>query len=165
VLHGQLTTSSGDVVPLTVTLVKEDETWRIHSVDADYGGFATDQGQEIPAEDELKKMVTASMVDLGRAINAGDFTDFHGNIAELWQRQITNEELLNAFQAFVDAELDLTTVQGLEPILSAEPYFDDQGALTVDGHYPTEWGETHFHLRYFYEDPKWKLVGVNVRVE
>ena len=160
-----MTTTSGEVVPLTITLIKEDETWRVHSVDADYGGVASEEGEEIPPEAELKRMATASMVDLGRAINAGDFTDFHANIAQIWQRQITKEELLDVFRAFAEAKFDLTAVQGLEPVLTSAPYFDDEGALTVDGQYPTEGGVTRFHLRYFYEEPEWKLVGVNVKVE
>ena len=48
-------------------------------------------------------------------------------------------------------------------VLDEEPVNDDDGCLVLSGHCPTQPAKTHFTLRYYFEQPTWKLLHIRVR--
>ena len=87
---------------------------------------------------------------------------------------MTLKQLQHAFQPFIDKKVNLGALRTLAPIFDTPPVIDPEGLLIVLGHYPSQpyTGEgnpsgsfkVYFSLRYTYELPKWKLLGIDVQL-
>jgi hypothetical protein len=161
-LEGSIKTSSGGTIPIKITLVKESDNWKIQTIHKADAGLLSDQSLQLPAETVLIQLVNSTMQDLALAINARDFGNFHQKISRLWQSQITKEELSNIFQSFSEQNIDLTVLEGIEPVFSEKPLLNAENLLILTGYYPTQPPVTYFTLKYTMEYPNWKLFGVNV---
>ena len=126
---------------------------------------AAGKSKAMPSEEQLEQLVNATMLDFALAIKAGDFTGFYNNIAKFWQTQTTKEKLYTTFKTFSDQNIDLTVLQGMEPIFTQDPYLDRNDWLILQGYYPTQPTVVYFTLKYLYEEPKWKLTGIDVNVK
>lgn len=118
---------------------------------------------EIPAKDEMDELVAQTMTDFDAAVQAGDFTDFHSNISEMWQKQITADKLQESFAQFIKQKIVLTPKTNSNPIYSPKPALDENGMLVVNGKYTTTVGKTpQFKLTYLKEDSGWRLFGIRI---
>jgi len=165
-LEGSLKTSGGGVIPIKLKLVKEDGVWKVLALEKSVAGLVSDSGSAaIPGETELITLANSSVMQLGRAINARDFSGFYHSSSKIWQSQTTPEALQSAFQSFIDQTLDLTMVEGKSPNFSEKPSIDGSGRLILQGFYPVQPSKINFTLKYIMEEKQWKLVGVNVSLE
>lgn len=110
-------------------------------------------------------LVAETMLDLALAIKARDFTDFYNNIAELWQKESTPEELYTFFKEFSDKNIDLTGLQRSNPLFIKEPFLDENNWLVLQGYYPTQPSVVSFTLKYLNENSAWRLITINVNVK
>jgi Domain of unknown function (DUF4864) len=164
-LDGSIKTSSGGTIPVKITLVKENGGWKILNIHKADAGLLTDQSLQLPAESVLIQLVNSTMQDLAQAINSKDFGNFHQKISRLWQSQITKEELYDIFQSFSDQNIDLTVLEGIDPVFSEKPLVNAENLLMLTGYYPTQPSVTYFTLKYTMEYPNWKLFGINVELK
>lgn len=120
---------------------------------------------EIPTEPEMQDIVKKTMLDFNDALQQEDFTDFHGSISKLWQKQTNPEKMKGNFQNFIDGDADFGNIR------SMKADFTKSGEITralgvktleVDGSYPTTPNATEFKLKYIAEKKEWKLVGIEV---
>src|SRR5207248_2886794 len=119
-----------------------------------------------PDTDELKSMTQSSILSFGRAVKKRDFSGFYKETADIWQKQTTPEKLRDAFKDFYDKDIDLpAAVKGIEPVFNHPAEIDSDGALKVQGYYPTKPNRIVFQLKYLKEGEDWKLVGVNVNLK
>ncbi len=164
-LEGAVQTKEGGTIPLTLQFVKEEGAWKIASLEMGDAGFVRSGGAvDVPSGDELTRITSQAIALLGEAINARDFDTFYGNIARLWQRQTTADELHQAFAPFIELNIDLLPALEESPVYSQPPAVDGDGVLTLIGYYPVEPNPVRFNLDYVYEHPEWKLLGINVRM-
>ncbi len=110
-------------------------------------------------------LVAETMFDLALAIKARDFTGFYNNISALWQKDTTPKELYEIFKSFSDQNMDLTVLQGFNPLFTEEPFFDENNWLVLQGYYPTQPSIVYFRLEYLNENTAWKLIAINVDVK
>ena len=164
-LEGSIETSTGGTIPIKITLIKEDGAWKILSVYKPPAGvLAHESAIEIPPVADLNLLVNTSILDLAQAINSGDFSAFHKKIAGFWSEQTTPDELKAGFTKFIDQKIDLTGIQGLDPVFSEAASLNEYGALVLKGNYPTTPSAVNFDLSYAFENEAWKLVGIAVDV-
>lgn len=165
-LQGSVVTDSGGVIPLTLGFVKENGSWKIYSLQKPRAGLVNDdRTRNLPATDELTRLVDNSMTALATAVNARDFTGFHSHVSNLWRKQSTPAEFAEIFVAFTDAEIDMLPPLRLHsPVFDVEPRIEDNGTLLLQGHYPTEPSRILFELQYIYEGLAWKLIGIDVNI-
>jgi hypothetical protein len=118
---------------------------------------------DVPAGDELNSLVGNTMENFNSAIQSDDFTEFHTQISEAWQEQITAEKLQEIFSPLVKQKVDLTPKTGSKPTYSPKPTIDENGMMVVNGTYQTVKGKNaQFKLTYVKEDADWKLFGIRV---
>jgi hypothetical protein len=163
-LEGTIRTADGESIPVTLTFIKTDDGWKIHYIHRSAAGISEEPtgGREVPGDDRARELATESVMMLARSINAEDFGGFYSHVSQLWQLQTTPGDLQGFFQDFIDQEVDLTVIKGMEPVFSEAPYIDDDNLLQLKGYYPTDPMTTHFELSYMYEHPNWKLVRIDV---
>jgi hypothetical protein len=165
-LEGTVTTKSGGSIPLKMKLVKEEGEWKVFSVTGSEAGVGGDQPKrEVPSDEALRRLTKESLLDFNQAVKAKDFKPFHDKIAALWKREITAEGLQKAFQGFIDREVDIAGVRDVNPEFDKPPEIDNEGRLVVSGYYPTKPLRVQFTLKYAYEHPSWKLMGLKVNVK
>jgi hypothetical protein len=158
-----MTTKTGGTVPLKVTLVKEDGSWRVLSINAQLGLAAAAPKKTVPPDQDLRKLTTETLMEFDRAVKAKDFTAFHKTVSVPLQQQKTPAEMEQAFQVFVTRQIDLSPVQKLQPIFDDPPGLDNQELLVLKGYYPTP-SRVRFQLAYTYEHPSWKLINIEIKV-
>ncbi len=136
------------------------------------GGSETKKSEEkaeIPSEEKLQTLVKTTFLDFGDAIQSGDFSDFHKKAAPVWRDETSPEEMLEAFQVFVDKKEDYNFKRAITPLeatFSPDPTLEKVkglDALVVKGDYPTKPLQTNFELKYVMADGTWKLIGINIK--
>jgi hypothetical protein len=164
-LEGTVETKGGGKIPVSVTLVKEEDVWRILSIQkAQAGVIKDDDSGTVPNLEELKGMAGDSMQQLALAINSRDFTDFHKGVSKLWQAEVTADGLYEVFRTFSDQNADLTVLGSLEPVFSKTLGIDSDGVLALKGYYQSQPSVTYFDMQYIYEHPEWKLLGIGLEL-
>jgi hypothetical protein len=164
-LEGTVRTKAGGSNKLTVKLIKQGDSWKILSLSGPAtGAVAVSTGNEVPSDEELRRLVAQSLMDFNEAILAEDFSSFHEGISELWKNQITVEQLAGVFQPFVENEIDISPIKDMSPEFNQPPAMNEDGFLVVSGYYPTQPSSVFFELNYCYEHPEWKLAGIQVNV-
>jgi len=149
------------IVKFLFKYLKENKDWKLVGIDVQ----VTSSPPPLPQGQALRELVNATLLDLGLAIQARDFSDFYAHIAQLWKNQTTAEELADRFRSFMDQDIDLTVLQNLDPAVDEGPALDDNGWLTLRGHYPTRPSRVDFALSYAAERGTWKLVGIDLDVK
>ncbi len=128
-------------------------------------GLLSENALQIPTENELYQLVNATMQQLALSINSRDFANFHRHISRIWQAQIKKEELFEIFRSFSEQNIDLTILEGIDPVFSEPPQVNADNLLILTGYYPTQPSVTYFTLKYTMEYPQWKLFGINVEIK
>jgi len=172
-LEGSIKTKNGGVIPVKIELVKESGQWKILNINKKEGGIVKEgkaekgetQEKTVPAKRELIAMTTGSVMALANAVNRDDFSGFYNSVSKLWQSQTNTDELREAFKQFIERKIDLTGIQGVNPVYSEKPYLDNNGWLILAGYYPTEPMQVHFSLKYIFEYPEWKLASIRINLK
>jgi hypothetical protein len=91
------------------------------------------RGRTVPSDAELKALALDSLMTFNKGLQAKSFADFHKSISIVWKKQISPEQLAEAFRTFVEKELDLTPIQNLTPAFEAPPSVNSDGVLILVG--------------------------------
>ena len=165
-LEGTITLLDGSTVPMRVELVDVNDVWMVYGLTTQTAGsnFGGDV-PEPPTLDVAERLTQESLGAFADAINRSDFTDFHASTAALWRAEITPEDLQAAFQHIIDRGIDLSGAAALPPAFSADPVVNDNGFLQLRGYMPSNPDLLYFRLRYAYEAPDWRLIGIRIDSE
>lgn len=166
-LEGEVKTSTGGTIPINLVLVKENDEWKINSIDKLESGFVqgTDNKEpKIPDDVELKQMTKEIIMALGNSIINKDFSEFYSIISYTWSKQTKPEELRKAFISFEEKNINLNDfAHQTEPIFDKVPAIDESGFLVLNGFFPLENISLRFTMKFIYEHPKWKLISINIK--
>lgn len=165
-LKGTVTTRDGGQIPLEMDLVKEGDAWKILAVRKAAAGLVEGGAStvEIPPDAELQRLASESVGLLAEAINRNDFGGFRAHVSRLWQSQVTEEQLREAFKEFMEKRIDLTPLKNETPVFSQKPALDENGALNLQGYYATSPDQVRFELSFIYEHPQWKLSSIGLHL-
>jgi hypothetical protein len=164
-LEGSVTTRTGGNVPLTMELVNEAGDWKVIYLSAPRAGVTTERaGKTLPRDDAAKRLALDSLLAFNHSVQARSFVSFYQQISRLWQEQIAPEKLDEIFADFITKEIDISSIKEVDPILTEAPTIDSDGILILEGYYPTHPAKVYFRLKYIYEHPAWKLLGIKVNV-
>ena len=163
---GTLETGAGRTLPFMMELVEGDGEWRVQTLT---GPGRHDVGpgawfRQVPKDATLKRRVRETMLAFDEAVRNRDLLRFYDT---MWTTRtaISYWKFEAAFQHFLDDDVDLSGVQGVEPELVDQPYLDrtSEGTLlVVNGRFDAEGGQVPFTFRYKYEHPGWRLFNINV---
>ena len=163
VLKGHYPTKPNKVT-FKLTYVYESSAWKIMGINVQAAPSVENTG-EVPTNKEVKKLALDSLLLFNVAIQAKSFDNFYTKISQLWQKEITPEQLLQIFHSFVDQNVNIALIVKEQPDFDGTPTVNDDGILVLKGSYPTQPNKVFFELKYVFEDESWKLVGINVQVK
>ena len=165
-LNGEVTTETGGVVPLKLFFVKENDAWKIYSIQKPTAGLQTGQtSPTIPAKADQVALVKRSMHDFGVSVNNKSMEHFHSTISQLWQKQFTVGKLEEAFSKIYGRGMDFTELDDMEPIVEPVSELGENGVLILKGYFQTKPKQVHFVQKYIYEGTGWKLIGFSFDIK
>lgn len=176
-----ITTSSGEWRTYIATLQQESGDWKMFSLKTPRSletglrenhfslvgkgaAFSDALNQPMPDEQAIKQLVAETIRSFNDAIQQKSFADFYESVSAKWRSTLTERQLANAFQPFVDQGVNMGGALAMEPILDPPPQITTDGLLLVTGHYPSKPYQVVFALKYIYELPNWKLFGIDVNL-
>lgn len=161
-LEGTVPTQDGPA-PLTVGLLKEGESWKVYSISrVSKDGQQGEEDPGHPDRDGQVELVKGAVKQLGLAIYNEDFYRYSSGLLRL---QTTVEKLHEAFQAFIDAEVDLSLLQLYDPSID-ETNISKNHLMELSGHYDTTTSSrVTYKTTFVHEGFGWKLLGMNINLE
>lgn len=163
-LEGTVKTPEGRI-PITISFVKEDDGWKIQSIEKEPTGIAQSAEVSVPTLEESAALVKATTQEFAAAINNEDFSEFHKNIAVEFQEKLSPEEFAEVFAVFIEQEIDLSGLENLEPVFTSDPGLAADGTLHLEGYFPSTPSRTHFSYTYVHREEGWKLLGLDVNIK
>lgn len=163
--EGTVTTKSGGARPVALRLVREGGKWAV--VGVRYGGVelvTVKAPPVVPPEAELERLAAEALLGFNQAVQARDFTAFYGTLADVWKQRTTPQRLRQAFQEFLDKDIDIGPIKDVKPRVAPAAAVNAKGVLVIAGHYPTQPSQVRFELEYAQEGGGWKLRGISVGV-
>jgi hypothetical protein len=104
------------------------------------------------------------MHDFLISVKQKDMSHSHHTLSQMWQKQISTEELNAVFISIIDSGANWPAVDTLAPELSSDAKIDENGVLSLAGRYPTT-PELNFEMKYIYEATSWKLIGFSLEAK
>ncbi|MDA0993787.1 MAG: hypothetical protein O3A13_09155 [Proteobacteria bacterium] len=165
-LVGSITTTSGGVVPISLSLVKGDNSWKIYAIQKPATGLQVESASfQMPSASDQVDLARTTMHVFAESVNDRSMKAFFEHTSNLWQKQTTIEDLDQAFAVFYEFGADLTVLDNFSPGFDPEPSVDENGILLLSGYYPTKPTQVHFEQKYVYEGLGWKLVGFSTNIK
>lgn len=177
-IRGTLIDLGGQDVKFTVDMVREQGDWKVNAfVDDDRANVGPGAWfKQIPLREDLNALTADTIKTFREAIEAGDMGGFYRHMSDSFTIGITLERLQEAYQPYINADVDLTGIETLEPTYHELPVFQDvplgideedffvvQDVMVLEGHYPLKPKPVPFKFSYVYEHPEWKLFQFQVR--
>ncbi len=164
-LEGEMTTTNGTQIPITLKFVKEDGDWKIFSLNAGRAGANQPTGNLLitkPDNAAMVKMVGETMRVFAESVNAQSMQKLYDHTAQVWQSQTSPDALEKIFKGFIDAKINMLALQNLAPVFANTPEVADNGVLEIKGYYPSRPLQVSFEHKYLLEGTEWKLIAINV---
>jgi hypothetical protein len=158
-LVGSIQDAKGGSVPARMQLTKRNGKWVVHFIRINTGGATSTTAAKVPDQAKLISLVHEANTQFTSAVEAKSFKAFHAFISDRWRKQITEEKLAKAFEAFIKRDARFGNFVKLTPVLNGPAKIDDKGILRVTGSYDTKPMRIEFRQSYIQENDAWKLFG------
>jgi hypothetical protein len=161
-LEGKVWSGDSEVVPVSVTLVRQDARWKVSALEIPTTGLMDAARRAgLPGDKQIAALVAVTMTTLADAQTSRDFNSLHQRLSRAWQQQTTPAMLAVKLRPLTENQVDLASLKGLIPVISRPPHLDTNSHLLVDGYYLPPAGRLNFSLRYAYEHPEWRLAALS----
>lgn len=158
-LVGSIQDAKGGSVPARMQLTKRNGKWVVHFIRINTGGAASDMTAKVPDQATLLSLAHEANMQFTSAVEAKSFKNFHGFISDRWRKQVSEEKLAKAFEAFITRNVTFGDFAKLTPVLNGPAKIDNNGALRLTGSYDTRPMRIEFRQSFIQERAKWKLIG------
>jgi len=165
-LTGSVSTESGGAIPLKMRFVKGESGWKIYAIEKPGAGVQEQSSTPAPpSEEELVKMVAATMHIFAVSVNEKSMAKLHEQCSNLMKKQYPVQKLDETFAAFFNLGVDLTLLDKLSPVFENKATVNKDNVFEIKGYYPTSPSRVHFEQEYVYEGLGWKLLGLSVNIK
>ena len=116
-------------------------------------------------DDEAQAIVIKTLQNFNRALQRGDFAEFHqAEVAESAKKELTPEKFNRAFAGFIANRVDIRPRSDAKLNWSPKPAINGN-LLDLGGSYPAANGKTvEFKLQYVKDTGDWNLKFINIRI-
>lgn len=164
-LRGSVTTDSGGVVPITLTFVKENDAWKIYSIQKPTAGAVTGEAADsVPSQIEQVALAKRTMDDFATSVRDGNMQHFRSSTSQLWQQQFPLEKFEDAFNSAYGAKAAFDGIANLQPTLKPATGLGEHGELVLSGSYAGQPNNVEFDAKYIHEGADWKLIGFHFKI-
>ena len=165
VLSGTLTMESGGIIPMTITFVKENDQWKIYSLDKLISSELFNEDSDGRSQHDNETLVFDTLNIFAAALRNNDINSFYEKYtSSALKAETSSADFADYFSSFLsdpDAYLspainngDIKMTAGLEG-----------GKLSLVGSIADEFAVVEFDFEYMQEDGEWKLNYFEVRAK
>jgi hypothetical protein len=154
------------VLPATISLVQEDEQWKIYSLQIRSElSQQNEEIRELPDQRTQLLLAKATLSVFVTSVQQRSMQALFSGVAAIWQKTTTINKLDTAFERFYSEDTSLLSeINNQQPIFEHVAKLDDEGFMLMAGFYTLEAQKINFEQRYIYEGLGWKLVGLDISV-
>ena len=164
ILSSTLNTEDGVEKSLIAVLSNNSVNWQLDAMMFTEDPKLIRNKSATPSMQQMIELASSSVHNFGISLNTNSMAHFHSRISKLWQDQTNPEELKRAYQSFFDADLDLTVLEEVQPLLNGTPLQNDKGILEITGFFPTRPSKLSFEQRFIWEGLNWKLISFTANI-
>lgn len=110
-------------------------------------------------------LTRSTLLTFNDANETGIYDVLRAKSASPFQETYTTEQLSEIFKVFRDQDIDLVAVAAMQPIEDGEPAFNEDGVMTLTGHFETTPQQIMYEIDLLLEAGTWKMIGINVNIE
>ena len=159
-------------IKFVVDMVDEDGEWKVLSFTGPWRSppnfFELGPGtwfRQTPTDSQLIDATREVLLGFDQAVKVGDFTEFYDSLSFAFRSDRPVSMLQDAYQHFIDKEIDLSGVSGVDPVFIEATKLDRSrltDIMVVRGFYPIEPQPVPFVIRFIYEHPDLKVFRIGV---
>ncbi len=166
-LKGTLKFDDGSVMPIKISLIKENGEWKIDHISLAPSGISSNSsttGAENTTSVSYPDLVHRTVVDFVNAIQSNDYSNFYSSTSYQFKRSVSVDKLKNAFSKFSSVGINWGDIRNLKPVITKKEV-QDNGILKLIGYYPTSPKHLGFDFEYIKNNGQYKIIGVFLRLE
>ncbi|WP_035586668.1 nuclear transport factor 2 family protein [Hippea jasoniae] len=164
-LKGSLKFSDGSVMPVRITLVKENDSWKINYIYFPKGGIETSNNNQQNQQDvNFASMVKETTMLFAEAVQTKDYTKLYNHLSVLVKKTATKQQLRNAFKAFEGVNINWNDIKNLRPVITKQ-YKSTKGVEIVEGYFNTSPSKLKYKLGYYKHNGNWELVSIFYKID
>lgn len=133
-------------------------------------GCGAEKPSAPPTEAEAQTLVKNTTADFANAIEKEDFKTFRENSSKEFQSQFSDDQVKTTFKSFIDQKTLIAPIlqdaAKMTPKFTTPPTVKEEkgySILVTDGTFETD-PATKFTNEYVFQDGKWKLLKINVKM-
>ena len=149
-------TNSKQTINTRIAFIKEAGVWKIYSIQKQTN--STENKVQQPINSQQVELAHQTMKVFMQSASEKSMGKFHGYLSAIWQSQITIEQLDKAFGSALNFKGDYSFLNNIKPVVDSNP-INDNGVLTLSGHFATGKTTIYFNQEYLYEGVSWKLLA------
>ncbi|HEV7275658.1 MAG TPA: hypothetical protein VGN80_05175 [Devosiaceae bacterium] len=110
-------------------------------------------------------LIRSTLLTFNDANMTGIYDVLRARSSTPFQETYTAEQLAETFKVFRDQQIDLMVVAAMDPVEAGEPVFNEDGVMTLTGHFETQPQQIKYEVELLLEAGGWKMIGINVNIE
>jgi len=164
ILSSTLTAKDGVKKTIVAVLSNNSANWQLDAMLFPESPNSITLKSVTPSLQHMIELASDAVHDFGISLNADSMAHFHTQISKLWQDQTNPEELKQAYQNFFNANLDLTVLEEVQPLINGTPVQNDKGIIKINGFFPTRPSRLSFEQGFIWEGLNWKLLSFKANI-
>jgi hypothetical protein len=123
------------------------------------------QAQKVPETRMQELLIRTTLLTFNDANVTTNYTVLHAKMSKPFRDQFPPDKLKTAFKDFSDKHIDIAYVAAMAPIPDKPASINDDGVLTLEGHFDTTPKKLKYNLGFIMSDGQWKPIRLNVDID
>jgi hypothetical protein len=123
------------------------------------------QAQKVPEARMQELLVRTTLLTFNDANLTSNYTVLHAKMSKPFRDQFPPDKLKSAFNDFSEKHIDIAYVAAMAPIPDKPASINDDGVLTLEGHFETTPKKLKYNLGFIMSDGLWKPIRLNVDID
>jgi hypothetical protein len=123
------------------------------------------QAQKVPDATMQEMLIKSTLLTFNDANVTSNYTVLHAKMSKPFRDQFPPDRLKTAFKDFSDKHIDIALVAAKIPVPDMPASINDDGVLTLEGHFDTSPKKLKYILGYIISDGEWKPIRLKVDLD
>ena len=123
------------------------------------------QAQKVPDATMQEMLIKSTLLTFNDANVTENYTVLHAKMSKPFRDQFPPDRLKTAFKDFSDKRIDIALVAAKIPVPDMPASINDDGVLTLEGHFDTSPKKLKYILGYIMSDGEWKPIRLKVDLD
>ena len=110
-------------------------------------------------------LIKSTLLTFNDANVTANYTVLHAKMSKPFRDQFPPDRLKTAFKDFSDKHIDIALIAAKIPVPDMPASINDDGVLTLEGHFDTSPKKLKYILGYIMSDGEWKPIRLKVDLD